>query len=269
MCEPWGSFLVDARGGVFARDGVLSHSNLINHWVEDRLKKQLDEVTAAMRTAKETDPVKFHDHGYFSKQANRLFKPEYNWFDRKLDDFNRHDFEENATSRACDAVDHYVDENFGESKDFFKWLERGNYLQNYTNYYIRLFDPKVKSELILEPEKKVPAKRFKAKGCQHSILFERHRDPNTQTLVITGKCTERCLQKSSEVTDQQILDFGDQVIIPYETKKLEIKMRRTGWHWVNIPEKIVPAKLKDTLTFGEFADLWKKPENRIPAWQMN
>lgn len=258
MCEPWGSFLVDARGSIFAKDGVLSHSELINHWVDKQMKQTVsDSISTIEQRWSPLIAIGRHVNDEFAliaERSQKLYKPEYNWINRTIDDFNRHDFEENATSRACGAVDRYVDENFGHPERFLEWLSRGNWLENYSVKYSGL----LRSELTA-----IPPKKIKIPGCTHSFVTNRIDDEKKIGILLNAYCSTCHLKKHTFISKEKIMEFSPQVLIPYEIKKLEIRMRRKGTHYELVPQ---PPK---HFSFGQFADLWMKPENRIPAWQMN
>ena len=122
MCVPWGSFLVDQRGKTYSKPGVLSHSDLMREF--------------GFGNFDETNPG----------NRNHIWRPEYNWLDRTLEDFDRLKPILNTTfsktlqptQLACKAVDSFVEKNFSDANKFLNWLGEGNWIKGHESKYSRL-----------------------------------------------------------------------------------------------------------------------------------
>ena len=243
MCEPWGSFLVDRMGQVYAKDGVLSHTKLMEEFFPRKIRPGIIDVIDGVPAFPGVRP-------------DQLFQPEFNWLKRTLDDFNRHDLEEVPGSRTCRAVDDYVNEQFGTSDRFFHWLERGNWLESYKQDYSALFRTGVLTKKEAWIETKSP--------CLHDgrdWRMKRYPDLSKLREVLSLVC-EKCVTEVRYLLEYRIvglLEIKEAEVYArvFERLKEELKTR---------PQVVEHPEEKELVGFSQFADLWREPQNRVEVW---
>jgi len=227
---------------------MLSHSDLMEEF------KVSDMYSSPYGT-----PIMSHAAGKTTlAKKNRVWRPEYNWLTRKLEDFDRFTMtargirgvppissDDLPSSRACKAVDRYVDDNFSTADKFLGWLGKGNYLERYANKYRQL----------------VPNVDFR-NGCNGGINDLKIISETTELalnfdgLVCVCVCMCRLCAKTCQAT----------VSLP----KLEMLYGKTTSLTDLLDERLKIYLKKfphgDKVSFQEFAEVFKNPENRVAEW---